>query len=283
MALIFNINESSLEQLSWANIEQGLKFLGGMGNNLYEASKMSLTYHTVIPNRPSHTVRIIDCQKEVKKEETWLREVSAIKEAIKEAIKVVTPLSEASVEFKYLEGYLKGSCGTAQELNFEVKDIFRVEQHGARRLFQAYSDHQKAPLRRLLWYGSPSRDYCRILTEGLEVAPVEVPELGHNFGNGIHLFETSLQAAKYCDHGEHNGEALLLLCEAALGYPFNKVTKASDSNADDTTMDTTRCEGKAAFLRLVDGGGIDETLKGIKVVSRTLFCTTVSILTLTLP
>jgi hypothetical protein len=273
IAFIWNLDESSLKRLSETNINQGLKYLEETQKHLQMADMKFSMYHTVIP----HTGHIIDYRETVKKEEIWLRQVLVIKEMVE-----IATIDDASDEFKYLEEYLKASSGAGHDFTYEVKDIFRVERHGERERFQAHIEPQETPIRRLLWYGSPRREYGRILTKGLEIAPVEVPGLSQNFGDGIHLFETSLQAAEYCDHREHSGEALLLLCEAALGYPYNKVTEASDSNANDTKMRTTRCEGKTAFKRFINGGEIHESLEGIKVVSRTLSSTIVSIIILTL-
>ncbi|KPA36919.1 poly [Fusarium langsethiae] len=209
----------------------------------------------------------------ITEEETWLRQANTIMKRIdchgrkcgSAHIEKMRPLDRSSRVFKYLEGYLNASSGTAQKFTYKVNNIFDVERHPERERFQVHIKDQENPLRRLLWHGSPLRDYGRILGEGLGIVPIKVPVLSHNFVDGIHLFETSQQAAKYCDHEKHGGEALLLLCEAALGYPLNNVTKASDSNINDTLRNTTRYHGKLAFRRFIDGHKINETLKGIKL------------------
>ncbi|GKU12632.1 unnamed protein product [Fusarium langsethiae] len=281
IARVLDLNESSLNQLNESNITQGFKHLErikclitnsteGLANTITQSSFM---YNSVVPYRLSNPDRDVNSEKTVTEEETWLRQANTIMRRIdchgrkcgSAHIEKMRPLDRSSRVFKYLEGYLNASSGTAQKLTYKVNNIFDVERHPERERFQVHIKDQENPLRRLLWHGSPLRDYGRILGKGLGIVPVKVPVLSHNFVDGIRLFETSQQAAKYCDHEKHGGEALLLLCEAALGYPLNNVTKASDSNINDTLRNTTRYHGKLAFRRFIDGHKINETLKGIKL------------------
>ncbi|ENH66047.1 Poly [ADP-ribose] polymerase 2 [Fusarium oxysporum f. sp. cubense race 1] len=173
----------------------------------------------------------------------------------------MAPLDDDSEEFKYIKSYLNVSGGATHEL----KKVFRIEREGEGERFETYISPLEHPIRRLLWHGSPVANYGRIISEGLQIGPNEVTVSDYNFGKGIYLFEMSSQATSYCDYEASEGEALLLLCEAALGYPLKKVTKASESAGNDTETDSTCCQGRNAFKRFTEGSKKHENLKGIKI------------------
>ncbi|KAF9768852.1 hypothetical protein IL306_013795, partial [Fusarium sp. DS 682] len=176
-------------------------------------------------------------------------------------LKEMAPLDPDGEEFEHLKSYLNVSGGATHEL----KEIFRIERQDESERFNTYTSPMRNPLRRLLWHGSPVRKYGRILSEGLQIGHDEVRISDYSFGKGICLFEMSSQAANYCDYKASEGEALLLLCEAALGYPFKKVHKASDSVGTDKEADSTCCQGKNAFERFIEGSKVHQNLKGIKI------------------
>ncbi|KAK7583176.1 hypothetical protein V3481_012470 [Fusarium oxysporum f. sp. vasinfectum] len=266
-------NESDVSRLSFdwqndLNLQAGFKYLIELQDYISKDNKKSIgyyntLYHSVIrPGRRGNSP-LIDNMKVL--EEEWERLCNAMRLPERQFqdlnLKEMAPLDDDSEEFRYLQSYLNVSGGAT----YKLKNIFRIERKDERENFQKYVSSLRNPNRRLLWHGSPVANYNRIMSKGLESGPDEVTISDYNFGKGVYLFEMSSQAASYCDYKASQGEALLLLCEAALGYPFNKVTKPSDSAGTDVKPDTTCCQGKNAFKRFTKDGQKHENLKGIKI------------------
>lgn len=84
-----------------------------------------------------------------------------------------------------------------------------------------------------MWHGSRATNFGGILSQGLRIAPPEAPVSGYMFGKGIYLADMASKSANYCCAGISNGHALLLLCEAELGDPMQKLTNASYNAGDE--------------------------------------------------
>lgn len=87
--------------------------------------------------------------------------------------------------------------------------------------------------RELLWHGSRLTNFGGILSQGLRIAPPEAPVTGYMFGKGIYLADMVSKSANYCFAQPNNPDALILLCEAALGEKYRLtrseyVTKLKD-------------------------------------------------------
>lgn len=124
--------------------------------------------------------------------------------------------------------------------------------------------------KRLLWHGSRCTNFGGILSQGLRIAPPEAPSTGYMFGKGIYLADTSSKSAGYTWSHSSDGNALLLLCEAELGDPMQKLVRAQ-YNAGETAkqggMISTMGQGDTGPQKWIDASIAHPSLKGIKMVS----------------
>ncbi|TXB98105.1 hypothetical protein FocTR4_00017026 [Fusarium oxysporum f. sp. cubense] len=263
-----HVSRLSLDWQKDLNLQAGFKYLINLEDFISNGDKKAIgyyntLYHSVIRPERRGKGLLIDNMRLLKEEWERLSNVVQLPERQFQDLnlKEMAPLDDDSEEFKYIKSYLNVSGGATHEL----KKVFRIEREGEGERFETYISPLEHPIRRLLWHGSPVANYGRIISEGLQIGPNEVTVSDYNFGKGIYLFEMSSQATSYCDYEASEGEALLLLCEAALGYPLKKVTKASESAGNDTETDSTCCQGRNAFKRFTEGSKKHENLKGIKI------------------
>ncbi|GKT41302.1 poly [ADP-ribose] polymerase 2-B [Colletotrichum spaethianum] len=181
----------------------------------------------------------------------------------------MTPIDPKSSEFTLLSEYLQKTRGATHSVNYKVEDIFRIERQGELERFEKSEFSSIKSDRRLLWHGSRVTNYGGILSQGLRIAPPEAPVTGYMFGKGIYLADMSSKSANYCYSGYSGGQALLLLCEAELGDPMQKLTN-SRSNAGETArangMWSTWGQGRTGPSQWKDAGCVNPSLKGIKMV-----------------
>ncbi|KAI0478016.1 poly polymerase catalytic domain-containing protein [Xylaria cf. heliscus] len=270
---------SLLDDPSLATSQYGTSFSNA-------AEQLSNAFFTIIPhafgrNRPP----VIQTQAALKKEIELLESLGDMKDAAllmkadkKEEINQLdrqfrglglnemTPLSNASQEFIQLKEYLMQTRGSTHNANYQVAQIFRIERDGE---FDRFDASHKTPRdRRLLWHGSRCTNFGGILSQGLRIAPPEAPATGYMFGKGIYLADMSSKSANYCCSHISNGHALLLLCEAELGDPLQKLTDAS-YNAGDTAkangMLSTWGQGSTGPSTWKDAECVHPSLKGVKI------------------
>jgi poly [ADP-ribose] polymerase len=183
----------------------------------------------------------------------------------------MTVLDHKSSEFEYLSEYLQGTKGDSHYLDYKVQEIFRIERQGEGLRFDEFAEKSKIGAnRRLLWHGSRATNFGGILSQGLRIAPPEAPVNGYMFGKGIYLADMSSKSANYCCSYNTGGQALLLLCEAKLGDPMQRLTNASSdagSTAKKGGMESTWGVGTTAPPKWMDAGVVHESLKGIQMVS----------------
>ncbi|KAL1897016.1 hypothetical protein Sste5346_004219 [Sporothrix stenoceras] len=183
----------------------------------------------------------------------------------------VTPLDHKSEEFAELANYLNSSKGQTHHVNYKIQDIFRIERRGEKDRFDACnlgSAAAKDNDTRLLWHGSRVTNFGGILGQGLRIAPPEAPVSGYMFGKGIYLADMSSKSAGYCASGISNGTGLLLLCEAKLGDPMQKLTQASYSAGDDAKAQglySTLGQGRTAPPAWKDASAVHKDLAGVQM------------------
>ncbi|KAK6699201.1 hypothetical protein SNK05_012017 [Fusarium graminearum] len=304
-SLNYDANKLPLGKLSKATITRGfqqLKNLAALFDNPNLASteynmsvaqaieQLSNTFYSVIPhafgrNRPP----VINTNQMLKKEIELLESLSDMKDAA-EIMKVdrktrdtihpldrqfaglgmeeMTPLEHNSNEFTRLKDYLNESRGATHNMTYDVKDIFRIEREGEFKRFDDSKFSKMSSDRRLLWHGSRATNFGGILSQGLRIAPPEAPSTGYMFGKGIYLADMSSKSAGYCCAYNSGGEALLLLCEAELGDPIQKLTGASydaGTTAKNQGMHSTWGQGRTGPSSWIDAEVVHENLKGIKM------------------
>ncbi|EQB52283.1 hypothetical protein CGLO_08092 [Colletotrichum gloeosporioides Cg-14] len=185
----------------------------------------------------------------------------------------MTPLDHKSKEFSLLSDYLNGSKGSTHHVNYRVQEIFRIERNGELERFEKKKIPNLKSDRRLLWHGSRVTNFGGILSQGLRIAPPEAPVTGYMFGKGIYLADMSSKSANYCNSYSSGGEALLLLCEAELGDPIQKLTNASYNAGDSAKaggMLSTWGQGRTGPSKWIDASAVHPSLKGIQMPDTTV-------------
>lgn len=181
----------------------------------------------------------------------------------------MTTLKRNSNEFSMLANYLNESRGATHHMSYKVEQIFRIERKGEKQRFDQSPYASIKSDRRLLWHGSRCTNFGGILSQGLRIAPPEAPVSGYMFGKGIYLADMSSKSAGYCCSHNSGGYALLLLCEAELGDPMQKLTNASYTAGEEAKkkgMVSTWGQGETGPNKWTDAGSVHENLKGIKMV-----------------
>jgi hypothetical protein len=133
----------------------------------------------------------------------------------------LTPLEPCSAEFDTIRRYMRASFARQHRSQFRVHlvDAFEVEREGERYTFEEHGV-PRGNLH-LLWHGSRLANFRGILSQGLRIAPPEAPVSGYFLGKGIYLADVFSKSCEYCHATRDRPEALLLLCEAALGNVYN--------------------------------------------------------------
>ncbi|XP_011042113.1 PREDICTED: poly [ADP-ribose] polymerase 2-like isoform X3 [Populus euphratica] len=119
----------------------------------------------------------------------------------------LVPLDVGSKEFSMIEKYMRN---TSDETHYriDIVQIFRASREGENERFKKFSQTKN---RMLLWHGSRLTNWT-----GLRVAPPEAPST-HSLGNGLYFADMFSKSAPYCQANWINSDAVLVLCEVALG------------------------------------------------------------------
>jgi poly [ADP-ribose] polymerase len=78
----------------------------------------------------------------------------------------------------------------------ELLDVFSVEREGEQQRFQ--KDCAKMDNKMLLVHGSRLTNFVGILSQGLKIAPPDVPVSGYLFGKGLYFADMIAKSAGYC-------------------------------------------------------------------------------------
>ncbi|KAI9298746.1 PARP-domain-containing protein [Neoconidiobolus thromboides FSU 785] len=119
----------------------------------------------------------------------------------------IKPLDKKGKEFELIKDYYG-----YYDLN--VEDAFELVRSGENENFKEFESLHN---RKLLWHGSRMSNFVGILSQGLRIAPPEAPASGYAFGKGVYFADIVSKSAGYCCSFLSNNEALMLLCEVALG------------------------------------------------------------------
>ncbi|KAI9382371.1 hypothetical protein POPTR_014G128000v4 [Populus trichocarpa] len=124
----------------------------------------------------------------------------------------LVPLDVVSKEFSMIEKYIRNT-GDETHYRIDIVQIFRASREGENERFKKFSQTKN---RMLLWHGSRLTNWTGILSEGLRIAPPEAPST-HSLGNGLYFGDMFSKSAPYCHANWINSDAVLVLCEVALG------------------------------------------------------------------
>ncbi|KAM7187105.1 poly-ribose polymerase [Rhypophila sp. PSN 637] len=176
------------------------------------------------------------------------------------------PLDPKSSEYSLLADYLMETRGATHGVNYKIEAIFRIERQGELDRLRQSKFAEPTANRRLLWHGSRATNFGGILSQGLRIAPKEVPSQGFMFDKGIYLADMSSKSANYCYHHMSDRTALLLLCEAELGDPMQELVNASYNAATTARangMHSTWGKGNTGPLKWKDASCVHPNLAGV--------------------
>ncbi|XP_043817726.1 poly [ADP-ribose] polymerase 2-A isoform X4 [Manihot esculenta] len=125
----------------------------------------------------------------------------------------LVPLKVGSAEFSMIDKYIHNT-GDETHYRIDIVHLFKASREGEDERFKKFSN---AKNRMLLWHGSQLTNWTGILSQGLRIAPPEAPSRGYSFGKGIYFADMFAKSVRYCGADWVNSDAVLILCEVALG------------------------------------------------------------------
>merc|ERR1712079_547751 len=85
----------------------------------------------------------------------------------------ITVLGRDTEEWSVLEEEVKNThAATHTQYSLQIEEIFKVSRKGEAKRFKPF---KALPNRKLLWHGSRTTNFAGILSQGLRIAPPEVP------------------------------------------------------------------------------------------------------------
>ncbi|KAI3918084.1 hypothetical protein MKX01_041404, partial [Papaver californicum] len=160
-------------------------------------------------------------------------------------------LPHDSDDYQLVEKYLLNThASTNKEWTLELEDVFALglDREGEFDKFAHY--REKLQNKMLLWHGSHLTKYVGILSNGLRIAPPEVPSSGYMFGKGIYFADLVSKSAQYCRTSNWNPVGLLLLSEVALGDVY-ELKEALDMEKPPEGKNSTKGSGKRGATEYV--------------------------------
>ncbi|KAJ0395868.1 hypothetical protein ATCC90586_001220 [Pythium insidiosum] len=156
-------------------------------------------------------------------------------------------LPQDSAEVELLTKYFFNGIRRHERSKYRLSNIFEVSRRGEKERILATAE-ESGSLRQkhhqLLWHGTKRTNLMGILSQGLRIAPPEVPHQGYMYGKGLYFANVTAKSLSYCDAAYvitstkqgNDGIAVkktrdvhyLLLCEVAMGTP-TRVTQGRRS------------------------------------------------------
>ena len=210
---------------------------------LNSLTKLSNEYYTYVPKNVGYKrLPVIDTDELVHKYKDTLEELKNIAVTVKlqEGVKadenpidkiyegintVITPLEKTSNQWKILSDYISTTHGETHQIKLEIIDIFKIEQNGRKEMFDKVSS--KIDNHTMLFHGSATSNLISILTHNFYLDPAAVNSniviSGYMFSKGIYMASNSTKSAYYCRMESTNNIGTLIMCEAALGTPYQQI------------------------------------------------------------
>ncbi|CAF3934676.1 unnamed protein product [Adineta steineri] len=153
---------------------------------------------------------------------------------------IIEPIDPISDEFKQIVNYMNNThASTHKQYKLKLKNLFKIKRENEEENFQKWKNIQN---HQLLWHGSRTTNFAGILSQGLRIAPPEVPMTGYMFGKGLYFADMVSKSANYCFTTRESPEGLLLLCEVALGEMY-ECYQATSLSADKLPQDKQSTKG----------------------------------------
>ncbi|ORY06965.1 PARP-domain-containing protein [Basidiobolus meristosporus CBS 931.73] len=281
-ALNFNANKMPLGKLRKSTITDGYNALKELADvlavengavvNRREIERLSNKFYTVIPHDFGRSIpplinsqallkqklELVESLSEIQATQSLWESPSAPRDSNGNLIHPVdgfynslnlnhlVPLDHHAADFEMVKKYVRNTHGdTHDAYALEVMDVFELERATEPERWLA-AGCDKMSNRKLLWHGSRLTNFVGILSQGLRIAPPEAPVTGYMFGKGVYFADCVSKSANYCYTDRNYREALMLLCEVALGdmLPLYQASYEADKEVQDANKNSTLGMGR---------------------------------------
>lgn len=148
----------------------------------------------------------------------------------------IVPLDSTDKMYKLLDDYMKRSMAPTHNFKYDIVEIFQVDRHAERDLYETYSTKLKNHT--LLFHGTSISNLIGILTNGLVVDPsrlgINVNITGKMFGLGLYFANSCSKSIQYTNYRASDNLCCLFVTEVALGKMLSKTQ--SDSSLTASTL-----------------------------------------------
>ena len=195
------------------------------------------------------TLKILENVESEKDEEYENQEEKQIHDYYKKLNCDIRSITKDEHIYSILNKYLTAKIDKdGRRNNLSLIKAYELNRKGERNKFKDYGN------KKLLWHGSRITNFFGILSQGLRIAPSEVPSSGYLYGKGVYFADMSQKSSCYCY--PVNNIALILLGEVSLGKEDER--RKTDFNLPSTLKND--CNSLHALGRLEPSSGefIDE-------------------------
>ncbi|KAI3982500.1 hypothetical protein MKX01_031239 [Papaver californicum] len=243
--LEIDMSEMPLGKLSKSNIQMGFNALTEL-QNLLTSNNQELSVRESLFIDASNRVEMLEALRDIEIASRIVGFNAEINESLDEKYARlhcnILPLPRDSDDYQLVEKYLLNThASTHKEWTLELKDVFALDREEEFDKFAPY--REKLQNKMLLWHGSHLTNYVGILSNGLRIAPPEVPSSGYMFGKGIYFADLVSKSAQYCRTSNWNPVGLLLISEVALGNVY-ELKEALDMEKPPEGKNSTEGLGK---------------------------------------
>jgi len=137
-------------------------------------------------------------------------------------------LPHNSKEFKMVETFINNTAthpsSYSSYKSLELLEVFEVEREGERERYEKLTRKEDIGNEMLLIHGSRVTNFVGILSQGLKIAPPDVPASGYLFGKGLYFADMFAKSANYCRATKTSETGLLLLAQVALGSIYETLS-----------------------------------------------------------
>lgn len=194
--------------------------LESLSNEFYRAIPI------VFGSRPNKRELIIDTQQKVQKYVDLLDVIDSLVNTV-DATNIeqsylnlgldISVLTKDKEEYKKIEEGMVKNRGDNHHFKINVENVYEVNKGSWDSGFNPYGVETK-----LLYHGSRTENYMKILQSGLVANPQGVHITGKMFGQGIYFADCSTKSAQYCAGfgNRKSGKYYMMICEVATGKEY---------------------------------------------------------------
>ncbi|CAL8135955.1 unnamed protein product [Orchesella dallaii] len=155
---------------------------------------------------------------------------------------IITPVEQM---YDHIHTYVRNSSVH----NYKLKPLSIIRIVRKNEYEFEHDPNMKGKKRLLLWHGTKDNVVAGILQTGFQIPAAK----NQMFGTGIYFADRASKSANYCTHTKPPGIGYLLLCDVAIGNPYNSLNAKSNFTAPPTTttktgvtkyFDSLKCTGE---------------------------------------